>query len=628
MDNSATLEQYQWDTVEHVDAATYSVVSDLGIQCREARPYLFGYNTSHTGTGSNRSELRSFLEIDLVPQTYGGTSDYIRRSGDFAAASSGMTILEVAQDQVVSVGHFRSDTNTGGATCTRNGGETAFWAVALDDSWSYLRLQDTTSQAVAASAAVTPPFLIRDLNWTPLELRIADRTDTGYTHSTTVSPAEITLAGNRQYLVCYSVEFQNTSTSARRNGIVRAVAGGTFVVPGSVSTAYARGSNTTQRPIASGAFIYDAQSADVSFELQAAVDCESSGATLNVLNVAITILDLSEAGEFIGVKPDTSFTKNAAVGTFDPIEYASEHITGAGSNYSWDGANPSRIATTQAGRHLVWSCFFSERTSVSSTRKRPRVSFRYNDGAADVALGYGLGDEFNRGDQSTTSTWLAAGFGAGLFDLATPQHIEVSGNDAATTASAAHEWEQAYCATFALEIASLAAPAGITVALEPAAFELGAVDGRLDRAAPLDLASTELAAIDMQVVRAAPLEAVPVELVAIDMTVLVEIVVPMEPATFEVVAAHFAGVDAPTLLPIFVPMEPAAFTLFNRIDPQLLVRWPLEPAAAEFVAIDHQVRIEVVVELDPAAAELVAVDHVVSIGVEAELDAAAFELVA
>lgn len=620
-DNSGTLDNYTWDTEVHRDAASFELFSDLGVRCLNAGPKLVAYNTSHTAAGSNRSELRSFIQVNAVPTTYGGTSDYSRRSADgFVTSSAAMAILDVSASDILSIGHLRADTNTTSGTLTRAAGEMGFAVVELDDAWSYLRVQDNTSQAVAASAGVTPPFLIRDLNWTDLSLRVQDRADAGFTHSTTVSPAEVTLAGNRQYLVCYSVEFQNTSGSARRNGVVRCQVG-TNIPPGSVSTAYARGSNATQLPIATTAFILDSTEADQVLKLQAAVDCEASGQTLNVLNVALSVLDLSDVGEFIGVRPTADFTADTAPGTFDPVEFG-EVLVSKGTNYSWSGASPTRIATSQAGRHLLWSSFHTQRSSVNGTRKRPQMGFRYNDGSADVGLGYGIGNEFNRGDQSTTSSWVAAGIAGGVFDLATPQFVEVTANDAATTTNAGLDWESAYTSAFAIELASLA-PGAPTIE------------------APLESASVELLPVDLTAVRGMRVASSLVEFVAIDLTVRVAIVVALEPAVFELTAvgaqlnlvvALESAAFVTTALPYQVNVQPsmlpvqlevALFSFYSRLDPQLNVRRPLEVAQVELTAIDPTVRVAIVVALDVAVFEVGAV--AVALGVSVRLEPAVVE---
>lgn len=494
-DNSGTSADYEFDTEVYRDSGSFTLSGTTGIQVTDAGPYLLVSSQSHDATGTTRSELLAAPRINGTDQLYGQHSSYVRRASDGnVGRSCGMTILELAANDTVTIGHSRKDSNTGSGLLTRRAGEGHISLVKLDDGWEYFLGRGTASQTLTNSV-VTPPGAVREtaLTWTDLQINTQDRIDSEYTHNTVTNNDEITLAGETNYLICFTVKFYN-SLGARRNGVARLEIDGSPVF-GSITTGYARGSNDCRNPVAAGAVIYTARTADEVLKLQAAAENESSG-NLDVQEFAICIVKLgtSNGTRGFGAYNLSDFDADTAVATFNPVSWTTLGIVGLGG-FSIDGTVDSRINLTQKnpGRYLLWSAFATTRDAINNTRKRPTMRLRYNDNSSDVELPYGYGDNYNRGDQSTTSTWMAGGIAGGVYDLSAPQYIEASANDAATTTNADHIWMARDVAFFGLKLDTLqASAADIEIVDREAGLVLGAATPSIDQGANVSDTDAEI----------------------------------------------------------------------------------------------------------------------------------------
>jgi hypothetical protein len=459
-DNSTTYSLFTFDTTVHEDTATFNRVSipTDAVEVNEAGHYLCLYNLGYVGTGSNRSELTARVAINNVAtEPYGWSTGYIRRSGDFESAQCAGTILELSATDEVSIEKARTDSNTGGATCTQVADESGLALIRLDDDLNYCRLRDTTTQSLTHASGELPPVTGASFEWQDVQFRIQDEIDsgaTGYSHSTTVNPAEITLIDRKRYLVCYQVKFNNTSASVRVNGMARLSWNGS-VVPGSYSTAYCRGSNGVQDGIASGMAIVFATASSRVLKVEAACDQESTG-TLDIASAAITIVELGNWTETAKLRQSADHDHNTT--TFDPIEFDTQDWIDSAYTHS-TSVNPSRVTPSNEGRHLAITTFLQVRTGLNATRKRPRAQYRL-DGS--TVIPYGMADNQNRGDQGTTGTWTAGASAAVVIDYGVSNsYFEAGGLAMNTTADSATAWAAGDTALYLVDVGTLERPGAI-----------------------------------------------------------------------------------------------------------------------------------------------------------------------
>jgi hypothetical protein len=442
-----TLSNASFDTLV-VEESGYSISGDTDVTLSSAGHYLVLYNMTAGSTGgSNRSEMNFNLELNGADLPYGWSGCYIRRSGgtDECFTSGGAIIDAPGAGQVLQVEMQRTDSNT--ATVDRRANESGLMILKLDDTWDYARI----SESGGGQTFYVPSF--QTITWDT-----DDELDTGsFAHT---GSGEITLTTSGHYLITVNVFFHDSSASLRENAEMRLTLDDTEI-DGSRVAAYIRGSDGTQDMPTYWNGIISPTTGNQILRVQAAQEGETNTDS-NITNIgdksAISIVKLPDDGDYIrlGETVGGQSVDTAAVITWD--DEPEEDI----GSFSHDtGSNPERINIDKDDDYLILSSFYSNNRSTTNTaRMYPVWSFR-KDGSA---LQYGKYGIYNRGDQSTKSTFTSGQAGGVILaNLTSSNWMEMYSNDESTGTDATHVYMADRMHFQGVNINSIIAPSSASI---------------------------------------------------------------------------------------------------------------------------------------------------------------------
>jgi len=208
-DNYSAFEDHPFDTEVHIDSATFSN-STGQITVLETGHYLAMYNL-----GFDREVANYYINFESRLLVEGSPSNYCK-SGDFCNSSSGYDdagprftgcgILSLTANDTLIVQTRRDDDDYATVDAFRMANFCGFQMLRLDDSWAYYRGRETSARTPSTTSGT----------FTSVEFDTDDEKDSGFTHSTTVNPDQITLDAAGHYLVIYTGLYSNTSGTSRK----------------------------------------------------------------------------------------------------------------------------------------------------------------------------------------------------------------------------------------------------------------------------------------------------------------------------------------------------------------------------------------------------------------------------
>ncbi len=400
---TTTVSNQTWDTTV-VQGAAFTI--DPGgsgrhiIDLADAGHYLVTYNVGwETSSGTYRSEQQGVINLAGSSLPYGRSSCYIRRTaGADECWTSGGAIINAASGDDLIIQAYRTDNNSA-AGVARMSDESGLMLVKLEDSWDYARVQEAGGgQAFNSTTFSAVTF---DTN---------DETSTGITHSTSSNTDRIILANAGHYLVTANVMFRNASGSARRNEEMRLTLNGTEI-DGTRTSAYLRGSNSTQDHETAFSGIIETTSSNAILRVEGACEGEACGGITNVGGqTGITVAKLPDVAEYLRLHEATGGQDIDAIQ--DPITWdTNDEVDSASFSHS---SNASTFTINRAGNYILFGSFYADRTSTTNgTRAYPHWDWRKG---ASTVIPYGSFGKFNRGNQSTTGTFSSGDSGAIVLD--------------------------------------------------------------------------------------------------------------------------------------------------------------------------------------------------------------------
>ena len=438
-----------WDTIVSEGAIfnlddtggspTYSLVN-----LSDAGHYFVMYNIGlETDAGTNRSEIQGWLNLAGTSLAYGRSSCYIRRSGGADECwISGSAIINAAAGDDIKVSAQRTDNNS--ATVRRRANNSGFMLLKLNDNWNYARLKDATGgQAFNSTTFSTVSW---DTN---------DELDAGFSRT----GGDITLSEAGHYLVTTNVMFRNSSGSARRNNEIRLTLDG-YEIPGTRTSAYLRGSNSTQDHAAVWTGIIEATTTNQTLNIQAACEGEACGGVTNVGNqTALAIVKIPDSAEYISLTETVG--GQLVDGTNDPVLWDKNKEVDSASFSHSTTTNSSRININKNGNYLFFSSFYSNRSPPTGTeRLYPHWEWQKN---GSTKYQYGSFGKYNRGDQSTTGTFSAGDSGGILLDnMTSSDYIEILNTDETTGTDSLASFQPSRMSVQGVNIASLFIDVSVT----------------------------------------------------------------------------------------------------------------------------------------------------------------------
>jgi len=431
---STSLTDFPFDTQVREDDG-YSRSDNVTVELAEAGHYLVIYNCAfQMDGGTYRSETTGEVVLDSTSlDPYGISSGYIRRtSGYTEAVQFAATIIDADAEDGLKVQIKRTDSNTAVA-CDVTADLSGLQTLKLKDDWAYFRAKTTTSQNVAVSGGAPSvwPWAVSDCGtWTSINWITEDEKDTGFTH--TASSSTITLDDAGHYLICASVECQNTHASTRHNHVSRVVVNG---VTYQYATGYQRGSNGCQNAVSTHFLIVESTGASQVLTIDVAQEGQSTADHLDMVAAGVTVVKLPDTGDYVRVWEDADHDHNSA--TFDAVDFTRESEKDTGSFTHSTSTNPSRVEVEVDDDYLFCAGFLQGKTGDNGTRKQPETRWRVN---GTDELQYGGASAYTRGAQSSTDTYSGGASCGFLQALEANDYIELGGVDRGTTSDGATRW--------------------------------------------------------------------------------------------------------------------------------------------------------------------------------------------
>lgn len=250
-------------TITVSNAGTYFVIAHMAAD-RDA-----------SATGRSSIETKVHINGSLVSGCF--TDGFIRRTSSADECSDcAFGLYELSASDTIELYKQRinlagPDARLVGSTTTYNTSKTSLTVIEMNSDRDLLVLEATSTSDInpqTENSAIDVPW---DVN---------TRVDSGsFTHSTTVNPAEITLAAGR-YLVTYSDTYSRDTDTSIRTGVYARLQLDGADIPGSQSNSYMRGSQSGEsilRGNLSCATIFDATASQV---LKLVVAAEGSGVSI------------------------------------------------------------------------------------------------------------------------------------------------------------------------------------------------------------------------------------------------------------------------------------------------------------------------------------------------------------
>jgi len=437
-----TLTTMAWDTTVQSDAIYSINGARTDITLGDAGHYLVTYAKGfETSGGSNRSEVQTVIDLAGSTLAYGRSSCYIRRTqGTNECWNAGSAIIDASASDILKIEAQRTDSNS--ATVRRMANDSGISLLKLDDTWDYARIREAGGGQTFNSTTFATILWDTD-----------DELDTG---SFSRSSGDITLKTAGHYLVTANTMFRSSVTS-RRNVEMRLTLDGSEI-PGTRTTAYLRGANSTQDHSAVYVGVINATANSV-LRLQAACEGATCGNITNVGNqTAITLVKLPDSTDFARLKEITA--GQAVDGSSDPILWDTQDEIDSASFSHSTSTNSSRLQIDQAGDYMFFGSFYESRSPTTSTdRLYPHWSWSKTGTEEDI----GSFGKYDRGDNGSTGTYSAGDSGGILLTgLTTSDYIELRNTDESTSTDANATFQGNRYAVQALNIASLFVTSPVT----------------------------------------------------------------------------------------------------------------------------------------------------------------------
>ena len=369
------------------------------IVCSETGKYLVFYEVSTTATGaagSNRRALNCRITNNGVASEFGLSSNYCRESGSsYDSTCSAMAIMDVTSGNGIAIQAERRDTQSPTAhniDTIIDGCSIQVLRLKDDDNYGFYT-GSVASTAIAENTESSYPIDPDvDLSWTTLQIDTEEEGDTGFSLS-----SNTVTCPKKKLLVLYGVHC--SSAGNRGEMLTRVLLEGGEILE-SYSSCYLRNSSGITDGWAHGSFVVDASGAtDAELTIQACSEQESTSANLEYDETYIQIIELPDAMDFAHFRTSadvTSFTQTPVA-----HDYATEVELDTGS---FGHPTNSEMRMENAEDYLFLGGYYCSRDAIDTARQTLEGRW-YIDGA-DTNLG--RFDQFNRGDQSSTSTTTCA----------------------------------------------------------------------------------------------------------------------------------------------------------------------------------------------------------------------------
>jgi ribosomal protein L30/L7E len=367
----------------------------------EAGHYLITWALYGISTANGRQQVRGAVMINgsEITGQYGSNSGYERNNSNNKVAPTGIAIVELSADDIISIGAIRTATTA--TSIPQSDNEGGFTVTKLSDSASYARIRGGNSQTLSTTS----------LSYSDLQIATNDELGSGFTHAT--NSADITLADAGLYLVCYGWQATNNATT-RLAMLSRLTLDGVIqhtTWSGRISR-WDSGAVTQQMC----AFALIRASASDILRISGANEKNDSGSATDVDNVWINIMRL-ESDIDVLIQPVVSGTQEANPASATVIDYDAPTEIDSGTFAETGG----RITVQKTGHYLLSCNLHILTTDGGNTRIMPRIRPRLNTTPSSYAGGGG----YNRGNQSTDFTLHSAVSGSFLTgDLAVDDIID------------------------------------------------------------------------------------------------------------------------------------------------------------------------------------------------------------
>ena len=382
-----------WDTTVRQDSV-FSLPSTTTIQLLATGHYAVIYGLRfRTSSGSNRSEIQSYLNLAGVSLPIGWSQAFIRRNGAATQGfSSGGGIINVqSSNSPLIVQSFRTDTNST-AGVMREATSSGVSLIKLDDAWSYARLSKATKQTGPISTS-----------WMPVTWDREDEIDTtAYAHASGASG--LTLKNPGHYLV-----FANTYGSLRSNNssvVDQKIKLDNADIDGSFATVFMNGnanSDGDYQGAASIGTIIQSTTTNQVLTVQVArslgtaawtIDGTFSGAYVN--RSGLTVVKLPDA-DFIRLQNSTSTNMDPTALT--PLTWNTEAEKDASFTHSTT-TTTQRITANTAGDYLFLTANYAAPGTTANAQ--PMQGWRKNGGTLEL---YGQSGSFNTSATADTGSF-------------------------------------------------------------------------------------------------------------------------------------------------------------------------------------------------------------------------------
>ncbi len=379
---TATFNNY-WDTTVRQDSI-FSLPSTTTIQLLATGHYAVMYGLRfRSSSGTNRSEIQSYLNLAGNSLPIGWSQAFIRRNGAATQGfSSGGGIINVTSyNAPLIVQSFRTDTNTT-AGVMREATSSGVSIIKLDDAWSYARLSKATKQTGPISTS-----------WMPVTWDHEDEIDTtAYAHASGASG--LTLKNPGHYLV-----FANTYGSLRTNVssmVDQKLKLDNADIDGSFTTVFMNGnanSDGDYQGAASVGTIIQSTTTNQVLTVQVArslgtaawtIDGTFSGAYVN--RSGLTVVKLPDA-DFIRLQNSTSTNMDPTALT--PLTWNTEAEKDASFTHSTT-TTTNKITVNTAGDYLFLTANYAAPGTTANAQ--PMQGWRKNAGTLEL---YGQSGSFN-----------------------------------------------------------------------------------------------------------------------------------------------------------------------------------------------------------------------------------------
>ncbi len=334
---------------------------------------LYNFGVESTG-GSNRSEIQGRILQNGSPIAYGRGTCYIRRTDgtDECLVSASAIIETTGANETISIQAQRTDANT--ATVRRRANEAGLTILRLDTVWDYARIRKTDSLTVPTA-------------FTPLVWTTNDELDPA---SFSRSGSAITLTDPGHYLVTANVMFRNSGTGRRIYNMRLALDG--VELPGVRTSAYIRGTDSTQDHAATYVGIIEATSSGQVVTLEVGCGSAACGAITTVADqAAISIAKLPDTAEYVQLYEAGGGLRTDTVN--EPITWDTQQQVDATAFSHSTSSNSENVTIERDGDYLFLGSFWGNGGTTNNVRQYPSWAWHVDGGPYQ----YGSFGKYKRG---------------------------------------------------------------------------------------------------------------------------------------------------------------------------------------------------------------------------------------